>query len=220
MDFISPNSGSQQIYLPNFKEVSNFSRAFVGRNSLSGNQIFAGQADESFQMSFSDRDRDRNDTGQEHLWVIEAFKNLIIQKNELGDIGKLVNPNPILTDLKGKEKAYDNRHAGILAFNTPKYAKNNLPANDEELPKPLFLTVKNKDGGNGDDIVYGSNRNDTLDGFDFITLVQSQIVYIGGSSLYSGAGNDIFYGEAGDDQIFGGNGDDYLRRFRQRFHQC
>ncbi len=218
MDFISPNSGSDQIYQPNFKEVSRFSRAFVGRNSLSGNQKFAAQADESFQMSFSDGipviggdQQVRPDTGQEHLWVIDAFKNLIVQKNELGDIGNLVSLNPILSDvLKGKEKAYDNRHAGILAFNTPKYANNNLPANDEELPKPLFLTLKNKDGGNDDDIVYGSNRNDTLDGFDFITPVQGQIVYTGGSSLYSGAGNDIFYGEAGDDKIFGGNGDDTI----------
>ncbi|HCV31973.1 MAG TPA: hypothetical protein DGO89_18500, partial [Microcoleaceae bacterium UBA9251] len=221
-DFISPDSGTQQIYLPNFKEVSNFSRAFVGRNSLSGNQIFAGQADESFQMSFSDEGR--VDKGEEHQWVIEAFKNLIIQKNELADIGKLVNPNPILTDLKGKEKAYDDRHAGILAFNTPQFnPPQKEPKNDEELPKPLFLTVKNKDGGNddiiygtddivygSDDIVYGTNGNDTLDGFDFITEVGRKIVYLGGSSLYSGRGNDIFYGEAGDDQIFGGNGDDTI----------
>ena len=228
MDFISPESGSDQIYLPNFKEVSRFSRAFVGRNSLSGNQIFAAQADESFQMSFNDNipvigDLPRLDA-KEHLWVIDAFKNLIVQKNELGDIGNLVSLNPILSDvLKGKEKAYDNRHAGILAFNTPKYANNNLPANDEELPKPLFLTVKNKDGGNddiiygtddivygSDDIVYGTNGNDTLDGFDFITEVGRKIVYLGGSSLYSGRGNDIFYGKAGDDQIFGGNGDDTI----------
>lgn len=194
-DFISPDSGSQQIYLPNFKEVSNFSRAFVGKNSLSGNQIFAAQADESFQMSFNDNipiigDLPRLDA-KEHQWVIEAFKNLIIQKNELGDIGKLVNQNPILTDLKGKEKAYDDRHAGILAFNTPQI----IPKRDEDLPKPLFLTVKNKEGGNDDDIVYGTNQNDTL---------------IGGSSLYSGVGKDNFNGQAGDDTIYGGKDNDTL----------
>ncbi|MEZ2275505.1 MAG: hypothetical protein ACBR12_01185 [Microcoleus sp.] len=200
-DFISPDSGTQQIYLPNFKEVSNFSRAFVGKNSLSGNQIFAAQADESFQMSFSDQDRD--DIGQEHQWVVEAFKNLIIQKNDLADIGKLVNPNPILTDLKGKEKAYDARHAGILAFNTPTIETKNLK-DDKDLPKPLFLTLKNKDGGNDDDIVYGTNKNDTLDGFNPSLLFQQ------GSSLYSGAGKDIFYGEAGDDLIFGGVGNDTI----------
>ncbi|WP_445246754.1 hypothetical protein [Microcoleus sp. OTE_8_concoct_300] len=201
-DFISPDSGSQQIYLPNFKEVSNFSRAFVGKNSLSGNQIFAAQADESFQMSFNDQiqtpvigDQPRLDA-KEHQWVIEAFKNLIIQKNELGDIEKLVNQNPILTDLKGKGKAYDDRHAGILAFNTPQFnLPQTEPKNDEELPKPLFLTVKNKDGGNDDDIVYGSNRNDTL---------------IGGNSLYSGVGKDNFYGQAGDDTIYGGKDNDTL----------
>jgi len=202
MDFVSPDSASQQIYLPNFKEVSNFSRAFVGKNSLSGNQIFAAQADESFQMSFNDQiqtpfigDIPRLDA-KEHQWVIEAFKNLIIQKNELGDIGKLVNQNPILTDLKGKEKAYDNRHAGILAFNTPQFnPPQKEPKNDEELPKPLFLTVKNKDGGNDDDIVYGSNLNDT---------------FIGGSSLYNGVGKDNFYGQAGDDTIYGGKDNDTL----------
>jgi hypothetical protein len=133
---------------------------------------------------------------KEHQWVIEAFKNLIIQKNELGDIGKLVNQNPILTDLKGKEKAYDNRHAGILAFNTPQFnPPQKEPKNDEELPKPLFLTVKNKDGGNDDDIVYGSNLNDT---------------FIGGSSLYNGVGKDNFYGQAGDDTIYGGKDNDTL----------
>ncbi len=193
MDFISLDSGSQQIYLPNFKEVSNFSRAFVGKNSLSGNQIFAAQADESFQMSFSG-DQVRADTGEEHLWVVEAFKNMIIQKNELADIGKLVNPSPILTDLKGKQKAYDNRHAGILAFNTPTIETKDLK-DDKDLPKPLFLTVKNKEGGNDDDIVYGSNRDDTL---------------IGGSSLYSGVGKDNFNGQAGDDTIYGGKDNDTL----------
>lgn len=206
MDFISPNSGSDQIYQPNFKEVSRFSRAFVGRNSLSGNQKFAAQADESFQMSFSDEGR--LDTGEEHLWVIDAFKNLIVQKNELGDIGNLVSLNPILSDvLKGKEKAYDS-HAGILAFNTPKYANNNLPANDEELPKPLFLTVKNKDGGNLDDIVYGTNKKDTivLDVFDDVGI-NSQ-----GSLRYNiGLGNDIIYGKAEGDLLFGGSGNDTIR---------
>jgi RTX calcium-binding nonapeptide repeat (4 copies) len=153
-------------------------------------------------MSFSDEGR--ADTGQEHQWVIEAFKNLIIQKNELGDIGKLVNLNPILTDLKGKEKAYDNRHAGILAFNTPQI----IPRRDEDLPKPLFLTVKNKDGGNIDDIVYGTNKKDTivLDVFDDVGI-NSQ-----GSLRYNiGLGNDIIYGKAEDDLLFGGSGNDTIR---------
>ena len=194
-DFISPNSGSQQIYLPNFKEVSNFSRAFVGKNSLSGNQIFAGQADESFQMSFSDLAR--IDQGEEHQWVIEAFKNLIIQKNELGNIGKLVNQNPILTDLKGKEKAYDDRHAGILAFNTPTIKTENLK-DDKDLPKPLFLTLKNKDGGNDDDIVYGGLGNDSIFG------------YSGKDSLFGGLGDDTIYGGKDNDTLFWDQGDDFL----------
>ena len=190
MDFISPDSGSDKIYLPNFKEVSRFSRAFVGKNSLSGNQIFAGQADESFQMSFSDGNR--IDTGEEHQWVIDAFKNLIVQKNELGDIGNLVSLNPILSDvLKGKEKAYDNRHAGILAFNTPTFdPPKKEPETDQELPKPLFLTVKNKNGGNDDDIIYGTNGEDKL-----LTSSSSRSYYNGG--------NDIFYGQGGNDQIEG-----------------
>ena len=197
MDFISLDSGSQKIYLPNFKEVSNFSRAFVGKNSLSGNQIFAAQADESFQMSFSDQAR--VDQGEEHQWVIEAFKNLIIQKNELGDIGKLVNQNPILTDIKGKEKAYDARHAGILAFNTPQFnPPQTEPKNDEELPKPLFLTVKNKDGGNDDDIVYGGLGNDSIFG------------YSGKDSLFGGLGDDTIYGGKDNDTLFGGEFDDFL----------
>ena len=146
--------------------------------------------------------------GQEHLWVVEAFKNLIIQKNELADIGKLVNPSPILTDLKGKEKAYDNRHAGILAFNTPtietKYLKD-----DKDLPKPLFSTITNKDGGNLDDIVYGTNKKDTivLDVFDDVGI-NSQ-----GSLRYNIGllGNDIIYGKVEGDLLFGGSGNDTIR---------
>jgi len=204
MDFISPDSGSQQIYLPNFKEVSNFSRAFVGKNSLSGNQIFAAQADESFQMSFSAQAR--VDTGEEHQWVIEAFKNLIIQKNQLGDIGKLVNQNPILTDLKGKEKAYDNRHAGILAFNTPTIKTENLK-DDKDLPKPLFLTLKNKDGGNDDDIVYGGLGNDSIFGY---SGKDSLFGGLGDDTIYGGKDNDTLFGDQGDDFLSGDNGNDYL----------
>ena len=99
----------------------------------------------------------------------------------------------------------------------------NLDANgNDKGAKVATLIAKNPDSSgnkdpfleiNQDDIVYGTNGKDTLDGFDFITQVQSQIIFLGGSSLYSGRGNDIFYGEAGDDLIFGGDGNDTINGY-------
>ena len=58
-----------------FDRVSSFSRAFVGKKSLAGNQEFAGWAHESFQMDFGEL----VDIGGEHGRVVTAFTNLVAQ---------------------------------------------------------------------------------------------------------------------------------------------
>ncbi len=200
-DFVDPVQG---IYLPKFREVSNFSRAFVGSKSLAGNQLFAEQAHESFQMDFGSRfGRGGGDTGEEHVWVVQTLKQIIDQRESLGEIGKLFNPTPITQLINPsptfKENAYTNaiggKHDGSLAVKPP--------GQKTELPKPFALIFKNT-SGDEDDIVYGTAGKDKLDGSD------SALGLFVGDSRYSAAGNDIFYANSGDDEIFGGSGNDTL----------
>ena len=205
-DFVDPVQG---IYLPKFREVSNFSRAFVGSKSLAGNQLFAEQAHESFQMDFGARfGRGGGDTGEEHVWVVQTLKQIIDQRESLGEIGKLFNPTPIKQLLNPistfKENAYTNalggKHDGSLAVKPPAVI---LPGQKTELPQPFALIFKNT-SGDEDDIVYGTAGKDKLDGSD------SALGLFIGDSRYTAAGNDIFYANSGDDEIFGGSGNDTL----------
>ncbi|NJL67890.1 MAG: VWA domain-containing protein [Microcoleus sp. SM1_3_4] len=199
-DFVDPFQG---IYLPKFREVSNFSRAFVGSKSLAGNQLFAEQAHESFQMDFGARPgRGGGDTGEEHTWVVQSFKQFIDKSDSLGEIGKLFNPNPSKQILNPspnfKENAYTNalgaKHDGSIAVEPPK---------DNNLPQPKALIFTNT-SGDKDDIVYGTAGDDKLDSSN------NALLLLGGDSRYSAEGNDIFYANAGNDTIFGGSGNDTI----------
>jgi ELWxxDGT repeat protein len=53
-------------------------------------------------------------------------------------------------------------------------------------------------GGAGDDVIYGANGADRINGGD------------GNDWLSGGANNDTLYGDAGNDRIFGGDGKDYI----------
>lgn len=195
-DFVDPVQG---IYLPKFREVSNFSRSFVGSKSLAGNQLFAEQAHESFQMDFGGV---AADTGKEHTWVVQALKQTIDQGNSLGEIGKLFNPTPIKQLLNPiptfKENGYTNaiggKHDGSIAVKKPE--------DEKSLPQPKVLIFTNT-SGDKDDIVYGTAGDDKLDGSD-------QGLNFFGDARYSAAGNDIFYANVGNDQVFGGSGNDSL----------
>ncbi|QIG91431.1 calcium-binding protein [Bradyrhizobium sp. 6(2017)] len=54
------------------------------------------------------------------------------------------------------------------------------------------------DGNDGNDVLYGGNRNDTLSG------------EAGSDTLYGGDGNDQLAGGGGNDAFYGGNGDDNM----------
>ncbi|BAQ66309.1 alpha/beta fold hydrolase [Geminocystis sp. NIES-3709] len=56
-----------------FKDVAQFSRAFVGDPSIAGNEEFASWADESFLVNFNQL----TDGGGAHGWVVDVFQSLI-----------------------------------------------------------------------------------------------------------------------------------------------
>ena len=66
-----------------FDSIARFSRAFVGKMSIAGNQAFAATAHESFQMDFGDRSDPRellptlSSLGREHGLVVESFTKRI-----------------------------------------------------------------------------------------------------------------------------------------------
>lgn len=193
-DFVDPTLG---IYVPKFSEVSNFSRSFVGSRSLAGNQLFAEQADESIQLDFGTR----IDLGEEHIWVVQNFKNLIENRAQIGELGNIFEPTPIAQLLNPSatlaQNAYTNsiggKHDGSLVVKRPESRL--------ELPEPIALIFKNI-SGEDDDIVYGTAGNDILD--------SSNTAFLGGDSRYSATGNDLFYGDSGDDRILSGSGNDTI----------
>jgi pimeloyl-ACP methyl ester carboxylesterase len=195
-DFVDQTQG---IYIPKFRDVSKFSRAFVGSKSLGGNQLFAEQAHESIQLDFGDR----LDVGQEHGWVVQNFTRLIAETQQLGEIGKLFNPIPIAQLLNPvlsfADNAYTNlngvKHDASLAVKPPKSVL--------ELPQPIALIFKNKSGEN-DDIVYGTPGDDRLDSSN------TALAFFAGDSRFSAVGNDLFYGDAGNDLILSGSGNDTI----------
>jgi|GEM_PF-2127205 len=182
-----------------FDQVADFSRAFVGSKSLAGNQTFASQAEESFQMDFG---LGRRDAASEHGWVVDAVRNLIENPGIIGE--RLLNSQPFVDDTI-KIDAYGfplppgNVHEGVLALNSPKGV--------EGLPESILLVQKNK-SGNDDDIVYGTFidnvGNNKLDGSNLFGL------FGGGNPIFTGSGNDKMFGDSGNDEINGDSGDDTL----------
>lgn len=194
---------------PKFSEVANFSRSiwgdFVEGDGL-GSPRYNETADESIQV------------------VFKGSKPIIISQRLLGD--GLTNHGDLVylfsNILKG-EDAISNR----LSLDSPLNKEwRTIPGSPEavlEAEKPGDLDASGNDkgakvatliaknatsSGKENDIVYGTNGNDTLDASFFRSLIIG--INSGDSSLYSDAGNDIFYGEAGDDIISGGSGNDTI----------
>jgi pimeloyl-ACP methyl ester carboxylesterase len=154
-----------------FDSVSNFSRSFVGRRSVAGNQEFASWADESIQMDFGFR----FDTGQEHGWVIDTFTKLINpDQNQLKLANNLFTLNANGRYPEFRTNAFEQRHEGIIRVNEPDQVIN-------------FVSLNAQTFGADDEIFYGTNQNDSLgDG--------------GGDDRFiGGAGNDSYtVNSAGD----------------------
>lgn len=198
-DFDARNPGKDAF--EGFAATSQFSRAFVGKASVAGNQEFATSAHESFQMDFPGNFRS---PGIEHTWVVQAYKNLIEQDIKQGEQPSQERLISQLFGLENKPHSdlfrKNQHHEGVLLVNPPN--------SKEELPQPVFLAAKNaKTSGKDDDIVIGTavdNKGDRkIDG--------SNIGGFGrGSILYNGSGDDRFFGDAGNDEIIGDSGNDTL----------
>ncbi|TAE97373.1 MAG: hypothetical protein EAZ78_25860 [Oscillatoriales cyanobacterium] len=199
---------------PKFSDVATFSRSiwgdFAEGNGL-GSPRYNETADESIKVKFKGSKSiiegrlelsERLVLGDgltNHGDLVYLFSNIL--KGEDAISSKLSLDAPLNKEWRnipgGPEAILEAEKPGDLDAN-----KNDKGA------KAATLIAKNSDSsGNDDDIVYGTNENDTLDGFSFRILGAG---VSRGSLLYSEAGNDIFYGEAGDDQLFGGSGNDTL----------
>lgn len=212
-DFDASNPGKDAF--EGFATTSQFSRAFVGKTSIAGNQEFATSADESFQMDFGENFRA---PASEHTWVVQTYKNLIEQDLKQGEppsqerlISQLFGlENKPHSDLfrENQYYAYEFKtllttsydHEGVLLVDPPN--------SNEELPQPVFLAAKNaKTSGKNDDLVIGTPRDNNAD----LKIDGSNIGGFGtGSILYNGSGEDRFFGDAGNDEIIGDSGNDTL----------
>ena len=205
---------------PKFSEVATFSRSiwgdFVDGDGL-GSPRYNETADESIKVEFKGSrpieiperfDSPTNflnkllgDGLTNHGDLVYLFSNILKSEDAISSRLSLDAPlNKEWRNIPGSPEAF-------LAAEKP----GNLDENgNDKGAKAATLIAKNAAlSGNEDDIVYGTNGNDTLDSFDFRNFLNSGKAP-GGSSLYGDAGNDIFYGEAGDDLIFGGSGNDTI----------
>ncbi|MBD2041027.1 hypothetical protein [Microcoleus sp. FACHB-672] len=189
-----------------FRDVSEFSRAFVGSNSLAGNQDFAVTADESFQIDFGNRAERLTDIGDEHGWVIETFTHLTSEPEKMGSLlGMRAYEN--IEDLAIKDfgeleirSREAGRHKGILVVPNPKSNETIDKPDPAQIPELLIArSASNQDN----DIVIGSFTNDNINGTDNFN-------FISGDIRYTGSGDDKFFGESGNDQLNGDSGNDTL----------
>jgi pimeloyl-ACP methyl ester carboxylesterase len=218
IDFVSSNnagydldgSTAKQDSPKQFRDVSRFSRAFVGSRSIAGNQEFAGWANESFQMNFGFLVN--RVVSSEHTWVHQTFRNLIQEKNDKKEQAGFIVDSLGIDNLKSndfKPNAFLGLHEGVLYVNPPQgdgFHDSKIGDN-----QPIILQVqKANQSPIPDDIIYGSNRKDTIDGYENFqgNLINGQ--KINGEYIYTGSGNDQFYGDVGDDEIFGGEGNDTI----------
>ncbi|HEY9294762.1 MAG TPA: hypothetical protein VIQ31_00045, partial [Phormidium sp.] len=189
-----------------FKDVSEFSRALVGSNSLAGNQDFAVTADESFQIDFGNRAERLTDIGNEHGWVIETFTHLTNEPEKMGSLlGMRAYDN--IEELPIKDfgeleirKRETGRHKGIIVVPNPK--------SNETIPKPNpaqkpTLLIARSPSNQYNDIVIGSFANDNIKGADNFNFTAGDI-------RYTGSGNDKFFGESGHDRLNGDSDNDTL----------
>ena len=197
---------------PKFSDVATFSRSiwgdFVDGNGL-GSPRYNETADESIKVEFKGSrpiviaQRILGDGLTNHGDLVYLFSNIL--KGEDAISSKLSLDAPL-------NKEWRNIPGSPEAFLEAEKPRNLDASGNDKGAKAATLIAKNAaSSGNEDDIVYGTNGNDTLDPSFFRSLIVS--IDSGDNLLYSGGGNDIFYGEAGDDRIFGGSGNDTINGY-------
>lgn len=198
-----------------FRDVSIFSRSFVGSNSLAGNQDFSVTADESFQIDFGNRANRLTDFGAEHGWVIETFTHLINEPEKMGSLlGMRAYDNleklPIKDfgelEIRSRETG---RHKGIVVVPNPQ--SNEIIPKPEPAQKPTLL-ISRSTSNQYNDIVIGSFANDNINGADYFNFTAGDLRYTGSSDdqFFGESGNDQLNGDSGNDTLIGGSGSDQL----------
>ena len=202
-----------------FRQVSNFSRAFWGR-SIQGNGLgaepFAHNAQESFEIKFLGSSP-LIDGLSNHGNIINLFKNMLASSSE--KISRFFQ-----LDQRGqgfKPNSYSGGDEGIIVADKGLKMKDG----DNFESKPALLIVKNQDrASNNDEIVYATNGDDKLltssssrsyyNGGNDIVYGQDGNDEIEGifvnDTIYGGKGNDKLSGRFANDSLFGDAGDDTL----------
>lgn len=171
-----------------FNTVSNFSRAFVGTESLAGNSDFAATSHEAILMDFDGIPGPS--LTSEHGRVIDTFTNLIRSGSQ-----QLANRIFTLND-------YQTRSPQIFRQNAFSRDRTVEPLNPRQIYEgvirvnstnhPVQFTAKNaQTSGADDDRLFGTNGNNTLQagtGRDILTggLGADRFVLAAGSALTAG----------------------------------
>ena len=160
-----------------FSQISNFSRAFVGTESLAGNSDFAVTANEAILMDFDGIPGPS--LISEHGRVIDVFTNMIRSGSQ-----QLANGLFSLND-------YQIRKPQIFRQDTFSRSRSVEPLNQRQIYEGVInvnssdllrsFTSKNSEtSGSEDNRIYGTNGNDTL------------VAGLGSDTLTGGLGADEF----------------------------
>lgn len=182
----SPNSSK-------FSQVARFSRSFLGSRSVAGNDTFSSWAHESILMDFGDN----LDIKAEHQWVKDTFVQLVSPHSKEKNLA---------TELFGARKD-DVSHPDILKNQFKIFA----PASRKhegfirvQAPNQSIYFVAKSTESNIDNLIYGTNGNDSL---------SDQVIDNGRKrdKIIGGKGDDILISTKGNDILLGNEGDDWLR---------
>lgn len=149
--------------VPNFALNSNFSRAFVGNNSLAGNSAFAQTADEAYVMDFNHL----NSSFAEHSEVHQTFAQMLDQNTP-----KLIN-NLLPFDQRQTNPLFQSNSFN-RALDSSRVFEGVLNVQGT-LPQFLTYRTSNSQGSN---LVQGTTGNDTIKG----KFLEKDILTGGGGS--------------------------------------
>ncbi|MBD2023818.1 hypothetical protein [Leptolyngbya sp. FACHB-711] len=143
--------GAYAVDARNFAAVSNFSRAYVGNQSVLGNSVFAGTADEAYVMDFGNTFPSLYD---EHSRVHATFTNMLSGNRKL--IGNLLG-------LDDPARSQFRRNSFSRGWDPSQFVfEGIIKVNNQN--EPLSLTGRRASGLGEDDLIYGTTGNDELTG--------------------------------------------------------
>ena len=205
-----------------FLEVSEFSRSFVGDQSIAGSKEFADTADETYVLDFGSTNL--LERSEEHGRVVQTFANIFGNTSKIGELLGY-NSYQSLDTLSNEE-------FGELQDSSEYFYQGNIKVNENNLPTQLIAKAATDDSDNivvgdfladdniiiGDsladeingaaenDLLFGEGGNDILIG-DLNLDLDSQA---GKDTLNGGEDNDVLIGRRGNDSLLGGDDNDEL----------